>query len=294
MKDELKKYLAYNGKVRVECINSTNLVEEARKVHDLTPTATAALGRLLTITEIFQSDLKEKDESITLQIKGNGPLGILTAVGDGKGSVKGYVQNSKVELPLNNVGKLDVGTAVGREGMIYVIKDIGLKDPYVGMTPIISGEIAEDFTNYFAKSEQVPTVIALGVLVNKDGVKSAGGYRISAMPEASEDDLLKIEEAVKNADSISKMLDENLSLDEIAKKVTGDENLQIMNERYLPEYKCNCSREKFEKGLIAIGKKELETIINEDGKANTVCHFCNKEYNFSKEDLERLLKSIKN
>ena len=294
MKDELKKYLAYNGKVRVECINSTNLVEEARKVHDLTPTATAALGRLLTITEIFQSDLKEKDESITLQIKGNGPLGILTAVGDGKGSVKGYVQNSKVELPLNNVGKLDVGTAVGKEGMIYVIKDIGLKDPYVGMTPIISGEIAEDFTNYFAKSEQVPTVIALGVLVNKDGVKSAGGYRISAMPEASEDDLLKIEEAVKNADSISKMLDENLSLDEIAKKVTGDENLQIMNERYLPEYKCNCSREKFEKGLIAIGKKELETIINEDGKANTVCHFCNKEYNFSKEDLERLLKSIKN
>lgn len=294
MKDELKKYLAYNGKVRVECINSTNLVEEARKVHDLSPTATAALGRLLTITEIFQSDLKEKDESITLQIKGNGPLGILTAVGDGNGSVKGYVQNSKVELPLNNVGKLDVGTAVGKEGMIYFIKDIGLKDPYVGMTPIISGEIAEDFTNYFAKSEQVPTVIALGVLVNKDGVKSAGGYRISAMPEASEDDLLKIEEAVKNADSISKMLDNNLSLDKIAKKVTGDENLQIMNESYFPEYKCNCSREKFEKGLIAIGKKELDAIIKEDGKANTVCHFCNKEYNFSKEDLERLLKSVKN
>ena len=294
MKDELKKYLAYNGKVRVECINSTNLVEEARKVHDLSPTATAALGRLLTITEIFQSDLKEKDESITLQIKGSGPLGILTAVGDGNGSVKGYVQNSKVELPLNNVGKLDVGTAVGKEGMIYVIKDIGLKDPYVGMTPIVSGEIAEDFTNYFAKSEQVPTVIALGVLVNKDGVKSAGGYRISAMPEASEEDLLKIEEAVKNADSISKMLDDNLSLDKIAKKVTGDENLQIMNESYLPKYKCNCSREKFEKGLITIGKKELEAIITEDGNANTVCHFCNKEYNFSKEDLERLLKSIKN
>ena len=293
MKDELKKYLAYNGKVRVECINSTNLVEEARKVHDLSPTATAALGRLLTITEIFQSDLKEKDESVTLQIKGNGPLGILTAVGDGKGSVKGYVQNSKVELPLNNVGKLDVGTAVGKEGMIYVIKDIGLKDPYIGMTPIVSGEIAEDFTNYFAKSEQVPTVIALGVLVNKDGVKSAGGYRISAMPEASEEDLLKIEEAVKNADSISKMLDDNISLDKIAKKVTGDENLQIMNESYFPEYKCNCSREKFEKGLIAIGKKELDAIIKEDGKANTVCHFCNKEYNFSKEDLEKLLEQSK-
>lgn len=294
MKDELKKYLAYNGKVRVECINSCHLVEAARKIHDLSPTATAALGRLLTVTEIFQSDLSEEDESITLQIKGNGPLGMITAVGDGKGRVKGYVQNSKLDLPLNEIGKLDVGGAVGREGMIYVIKDIGLKDPYVGMTPIVSGEIAEDFTNYFATSEQVPTVVALGVLVNKDGVKSAGGYRISAMPEALDEDLVKIEEAVKNADSISKMLDENLSLDEIAKKITGDENLQIMNDSYFPEYKCNCSREKFEKGLIAIGKKELEAIITEDGKANTVCHFCNKEYNFSKEDLERLLKSIKN
>lgn len=293
MKDELKKYLAYNGKVRVECINSCHLVEEARKIHDLSPTATAALGRLLTITEIFQSDLSEEDESITLQIKGNGPLGMLTAVGDGKGGVKGYVQNSKLELPLNSIGKLDVGGAVGREGMIYVIKDIGLKDPYVGMTPIVSGEIAEDFTNYFATSEQVPTVVALGVLVNKDGVKSAGGYRISAMPEALDEELIKIEEAVKNADSISKMLDENLSLDEIAKKITGDENLQIMNASYFPEYKCNCSREKFEKGLIAIGKKELEAIINEDGKANTICHFCNKEYNFSKEDLEKLLKQSK-
>lgn len=293
MKDELKKYLAYNGKVRVECINSTNLVEEARKTHDLSPTVTAALGRLLTITEIFQSDLSEEDESITLQIKGDGPIGMLTAVGDGRGEVKGYVQNSKVELPLNQLGKLDVGGAVGKQGMIYVIKDIGLKDPYIGMTPIISGEIAEDFTNYFATSEQVPTVVALGVLVNKDGVKKAGGYRISAMPDASDEELLKIEENVKSADPISKMLDDNLSLDEIAKKVTADENLQILNEKYNPIYKCNCSREKFEKGLISIGKKELEDIIREDGKANTICQFCNKEYNFTKEDLENLIEKCK-
>lgn len=290
MTDELKKYLAYNGKVRVECINTTNLVEEARKVHDLTPTATAALGRLLTITAIMQSDLKEDDESITLQIKGNGPLGMLTAVADGKEKVKGYVQNSKVELPLNNIGKLDVGGAVGKQGMVYVIKDIGLKDPYVGMTPIISGEIAEDFTNYFATSEQVPTVVALGVLVDRQGVKSAGGYRISLMPEASEEEINKIEQAVKNADTISKMLDDKISIDEIAKKVTGDDNIQILQEKYSPEYKCDCSREKIERGLIAIGEKELEDIINEDGKANTVCHFCNKEYNFSKEDLQKLLK----
>lgn len=289
---ELKKYLAYSGKVRIECIDSTGIVEEARKIHDLSPTATAALGRLLTMTAIMQSDLKEKNDSITLQIKGNGPLGMLTAVGDGNGKVKGYVQNSKVELPLNSIGKLDVGGAVGNQGMIYVIKDIGLKDPYVGMTPIISGEIAEDFTNYFAKSEQVPTVVALGVLVDKNGVKAAGGYRISLMPNALDNEINKIEEAVKNADSISKMLDEELSLDEIARKVTGDNNIQILQGRYDPEYKCACSRKKFEKGLITIGKKELENMIVEDGKANVVCHFCNKQYDFNKEDLQKLLQKL--
>jgi len=290
MNNKLKKYLAYNGTVRVECINSKLLVEEARKIHDLSPTATAALGRLLTMTAIMCSDLKGVTDSITLQIKGNGPLGMLTSVGNGKGEVKAYVSDSKVELPLNSIGKLDVGGAVGKQGMIYVIKDIGLKDPYVGMTPIVSGEIAEDFTNYFAKSEQVPTVIALGVLVDKNGVKAAGGYRISLMPDATDDTINKIEKAVNDASSISKMLNDELSLDEIAKNVTGDKNIQILQEEFLSKYKCNCSKEKMEKGLIAIGKKELEDIINTDGKADTVCHFCNKKYHFTKEDLQTLLK----
>lgn len=290
MNNKLKKYLAYNGTVRVECINSELLVEEARKIHDLSPTATAALGRLLTMTAIMCSDLKGVTDSITLQIKGNGPLGMLTSVGNGKGEVKAYVSDSKVELPLNSIGKLDVGGAVGKQGMIYVIKDIGLKDPYVGMTPIVSGEIAEDFTNYFAKSEQVPTVIALGVLVDKNGVKAAGGYRISLMPDATDDTINKIEKAVNDASSISKMLNDELSLDEIAKNVTGDKNIQILQEEFLSKYKCNCSKEKMEKGLIAIGKKELEDIINTDGKADTVCHFCNKKYHFTKEDLQTLLK----
>lgn len=290
MKDKIIKFLAYNGKVAIKCIHSKNIVEEARKIHDLSPTATAALGRLLTMCSLMGADLKEEADSITIQIKGNGPIGILTAVTDFKGNVKGYVTNPRVELPLNDIGKIDVGAAVGNTGMMYIIKDIGLKDPYVGMTPIISGEIAEDFTNYFAKSEQTPSVVALGVLVDKNGVKAAGGYQISLMPDATEEEICKIEEAVKNANSISKMLDDKLSLEEIAKIVTGDSNIKIIDESVNPEYKCDCSKEKIERGLIAIGKKELEDIINTDGKADTICHFCNKEYNFTKEDLEKLIK----
>ena len=290
MESKIIKFLAYKGMVAIKCIDSTNIVEESRKIHDLSPTCTAALGRLLTMASLMGADLKEEEDSITIQIKGNGPIGTLTAVTDSKGNVKGYVTNQRVELPLNDIGKIDVGGAVGNTGMMYIIKDIGLKDLYVGMTPIISGEIAEDFTNYFAKSEQTPSVVALGVLVDKNGVKSAGGYQISLMPDATEEVICKIEEAVKSSDSISKMLDDKLSLEEIARKVTGDENIKVIDKNISPEYKCDCSKEKIERGLIAIGKKELEDIINTDGKANTICHFCNKEYHFTKEDLEKLIK----
>ena len=173
MEGRIIKFLAYEGRALVKCIDSTNIVEEARKIHDLSPTVTAALGRLLTMTSMMGADLKEIEDSITVQIKGDGLAGTLTAVTDSNGNVKGYVTNPLVELQLNEVGKLDVSKAVGKNGMMYIIKDIGLKDPYVGMTPIISGEIAEDFTNYFAKSEQTPTVVALGVLVDKNGVKKS-------------------------------------------------------------------------------------------------------------------------
>lgn len=290
MENRIIKFLAHNGKVAIKCINSTKIVEDARKVHDLSPTCTAALGRLLTMTSLMGADLKEEEDSITVQIKGDGLIGTLTAVTDSNGNVKGYVTNPRVELPLNDIGKIDVGGAVGKTGMMYIIKDIGLKDPYVGMTPIVSGEIAEDFTEYFAKSEQTPTVVALGVLVDKNGVKSAGGYQISLMPDATEEDINKVEEAIKNTDSISKMLDNKLSLEEIAKIVTGDNNIKIIENNIVPEYRCDCSKEKIEKGLIAIGKKELQDIINIDGKADTVCHFCNKEYHFDMKDLKRLIR----
>lgn len=289
MKDRLIDCLAYDGKVSIKCISSTDMVEEARKLHDLSPTASAALGRLLTITSIMGYETKEEKGSITNQIKGDGPLGMLTAVGESNGNVKGYVANPKLDLPLNeNNGKLDVGTAVGKNGMLYIIKDLGIGKPYVGMTPIVSGEIAEDFTNYFATSEQTPSVIALGVLVDKNGIRSAGGYKLSLMPDATDEIISKIEEQVGKIDPVSKMLDEQKTLEEIAKEVTGDNNLKVLAE-INPEYKCNCSREKCEKGLIAIGKEELQKIIDEEEKIEIACNFCDKRYEFTREDMKKLL-----
>lgn len=290
MENRLIDCLAYEGKVSIKCISSTNMVEEARRVHDLSPVASAALGRLLTITSIMGYETKTDKGSITNQIKGNGPLGMLTAVAESNGNVKGYVANPQVDIPLNKEnGKLDVGTAVGKEGMLYIIKDLGMGKPYSGMTPIVSGEIAEDFTNYFATSEQTPSVIALGVLVDKNGIRAAGGYKLSLMPDATEEIIEKIEESLKNIEPISKMLDEDKTLEEIAKTVTGDENIEVLEETH-PEYKCNCSKEKCEKGLIAIGKDELETIIKEEEKIEIVCNFCNKKYEFTREDLKKLIK----
>ena len=291
MKDRIIDCLAYEGKVSIKCMLSTEIVEEARKIHGLSPTATAALGRLLTITSIMGYELKEKDGNLTNQIKGDGPIGILTAVADSNGNVKGYVGNNTVDIPLKENGKLDVGTAVGKKGMLYIVKDLGIGKPYVGMTPIVSGEIAEDFTNYFATSEQTPTVIALGVLVDKDGVRAAGGYKLSLMPDATEDIISTIEQQISKIEPISKMLDENKTLEEIAKLVTGDENIQVL-ETINPEFKCNCSREKCEKGLIAVGKEELEAMIKEEEKIEIVCNFCNSKHIFTREDLQNLADKI--
>lgn len=291
MEDKMIDCLAYNGKVSIKCISSKNIVEKARKIHDLSPTASAALGRLLTITAIMGRELKAEEATVTNQIKGDGPIGMLTAVADSKGNVKGYVGNNLVDVPLKENGKLDVGTAVGKNGMLYIIKDLSVGKPYVGMTPIVSGEIAEDFTNYFATSEQTPSVVALGVLVDKDGIRSAGGYKLSLMPDATDEEISIIEENIKNIDPISKMLDENKTLEEIAKIVTGDENIEIL-ETINPEYKCNCSREKCEKGLIAIGKQELNNIIKEEEKIEIVCNFCNTKQIFTREELQKLADNI--
>ena len=290
--DRIIKCLAYEGKVGIICADTTYLVEQARKIHDLSPVATAALGRTLTVSSIIAINMKDKDDRLTVQIKGDGPIGNIVVVANNFPELKGYVGNNLLDLPLNENGKLNVGQAVGKNGFLNVIKDIGLKDPYIGMVPLVSGEIAEDFTNYFATSEQTPSVVSLGVLVNSDGVKKSGGYVLTLMPYATEDIIEKIEKNIEKIDSISKMLDENIPLIEIAKKATGDENIKVIEENIIPVYECDCSKEKIEKGLIAIGKDELKDIIETQGNIETVCHFCNKKYNFSKRELQNLLDNI--
>ncbi len=293
MEDKIISFLAFDGKVNIKCISSTNLVEEARKIHDLSPVTTAALGRLLTIGSLMGSNLKEDNDKITLQIKSNGPIDTMIVVSDKNGDVRGYIKNPSIDLPLKSNGKLDVGTAVGKDGMLYIIRDIGLKEPYVGLTPLVSGEIAEDFTEYFAKSEQVPTAIALGVLVDKNGVKSAGGYIVQLMPDATEEDISILEKNLSQIPPISKMLENNMSLEDIAGMITGDGMLFMVGEDLFPKYKCDCQKSRIENGLISLGKKELDDIINNDGKAEVECKFCKKKYTFSKEDLEKLKEKCK-
>ena len=291
MKDQIIKFLAYDGKISVVCASTTKLVEEARKLHDLSPLATAAMGRVLTITSLIGSEMKNKTDKLTIQIKGNGPIGGITAVSNSMAKTRGYVINPSVDVPLRNDGKLNVGLAVGNEGFLYVIKDIGLKDPYIGMSKLISGEIAEDFTNYLYTSEQTSSAVALGVLVDKNGVKASGGYLVSAMPDATEDELFILEQRIKEAKPISQMLAENMSLEDIAKDITGDVNLKMIEDNIKPEYKCNCSRERMEKALISVGKEELNKIIEEDKKAELVCHFCNKKYEFNEKELSKLIEN---
>ncbi|MBP3256189.1 MAG: Hsp33 family molecular chaperone HslO [Clostridia bacterium] len=289
--DKIEKFLAYNGKINIVAIETTELVEEARKIHDLSPLATATLGRLLTMAALMSSNMKGEEDKLTLQIKGNGPIGQITVTADSKERVRGYVANPQVDLPLKENGKLDVGSAVGKDGFIYVIKDIGLKEPYIGMSKIITGEIAEDFANYYYTSEQKNTAVALGVLVNKDGVKRAGGFIVTSMPDATEDELFILENRLQEAKPISQMLEEKMTLLDIAEDITGDVNIKVLEEEQrMPKYECDCSKERMEKALISLGKEEIKNIIEEDGKAEIVCHFCNKKYEFDKEELENLLK----
>ena len=292
MEDKIMRFLAYDGKISVVCANTTNLVEKARKIHDLSPLATATFGRLLTITSIMAQEMKNSSDKLTIQIKGSGTIGTMLTTANNFPRVKGYVANPYVDLPLNEFGKLDVGGAIGNQGFINVIKDIGLKEPYIGISPLTSGEIAEDFANYFQTSEQKQTAVALGVLVDKNGVRASGGYIITPMPDATEEEISKVEKAIFEAGAISKMLDNNLTLKEIAQKVTGDKNIRTIDASMEPKYECECTKERFADGLMTIGKEQLKELIKDDGKAEIKCQFCNKVYNFNKEELEEIFERI--
>lgn len=295
--DRTIKGLAHEGKVSIIAAETTQMIETIRNLQNLTPTTTAVLGRVATISGMMGlTEIKEKEDSITIQINGKGPVGSVVAVvkrENSKSFVKLYAQNSNVELPLNENGKIAVGEAVGTDGFLNIIKENEFTEKsYNGLVPLVSGEIAEDFTEYFAKSQQKPTVIALGVLVDKNGVRRSGGYMLQLMPDATETEITKIEEAIANSKTVSQMLEEETSLEDIVRNVTGDPNALFLIDDLSIEFKCDCSKERFANGLASIGKEELDKIINEDGKANTKCHFCNQKYDFSKEELEKIRETL--
>lgn len=293
MSDILVRGTSTDGSIRVFAAVTTELADKAFKIHNTYPTATAALGRTLTAAAIMGAGLKGKNENITIQFRGDGPLGTMIAVTNEKSEVRGYVENPIVELPLNSKGKLDVGGAVGK-GRLSVVRDLGLKEPYVGQVPIVTGEIAEDLTYYYAASEQIPTAIGLGVLVDTDGsVIHSGGFMLQLMPGASEQTAERLEEKMKSLPSVTKMLKDGMSAEDILFYITGGIDMLMQNETITPKYYCPCSIERMEKALISIGKDELQKLIDEQGEAELSCQFCNNKYNFSKTELENLLKSAK-
>ena len=291
MKDTIITATAKEGMVRIIAGSTTNLVEKAREIHECTPVAAAALGRLLTAGALLGSTLKSEKDVTTLKINGGGDAeGVVVTAYKG-GIVKGYIGNPYGDLPLNSKNKLDVGGYIGKNGNLIVIKDLGLKDPYVGQVPIFSGEIAEDLAYYFTVSEQTPSAVALGVLVNTDySIKCAGGFIVQMMPGA--DDLLAdvITYRLEEIPSITTLLDEGKIIKEIIEYIFDGMDLKILEE-VEPEFKCNCSREKVEKALISIGEKELREIAEEGKDEELKCHFCNASYVFTKEDIQKLLNS---
>ena len=281
--DEKKNFRVYTA-------YATEMVEKMRNIHNTSPTASAALGRVIICTSLMGLMLKGESNKLTTIVKGGGPAGQIMAVSNWKGNVKGYIQNPNVEVPLKSEGKLDVGAAVGREGTLTVIKDLGLREPYVGNSKLISGEIAEDFTAYFAYSEQQPSSVMLGVLVDTDySIKAAGGCIIQVMPNAQEEIISKLEEKVASFSSITGLMKD--SVRELHDALFDGFKMNILEEKNV-DYKCDCAWERFESALISLGKEELEKIYDEDEEAELICQFCLKKYHFDRKHLKRILSEI--
>ena len=292
MRDEIVRAITADGLVKASAITGRALVERARNIHTLLPVATAALGRALMAASMMGDALKIDGASLTLQIKGGGPLGTVLAVSDQEGNVRGYVQNPHVELMEKVPGKLDVGRAVGESGSLTVIKDLGMKEPYVGTIGLLSGEIADDVAAYFVESEQIPTACALGVLVGIDqSVTAAGGYLIQLLPGAGEETISKIEAGVQRVGSVSHALEGGLDGEGLLRAVLSEFDLEIL-ETHPVEYRCYCSRERVTRALISLGRAELTSLLEEQGQAELTCQFCDKVYRYSREELEDLLKNM--
>lgn len=289
MNDYMIRATAADGQIRAFAATTKEMVETAKNAHNTSPIATAALGRLMTAAAMMGSDLKGEGELLTLRIEGDGPIGGLLVTADGKGDVKGYAFNPDVMLPPNAQGKLDVSGSLGL-GVLSVIKDIGLKEPYVGQTQLITGEIAEDLTYYFATSEQVPSSVALGVLMNKDNtVRQAGGFIIQLLPGASDEIIDRLEAKLSEISSITSLLDAGKTPEEILTDILGEFGLEILKKMPV-QFHCDCERSRVEKAIISIGRKEIQDMIDEGKEIEVNCQFCNKHYKFSVDELGEMLK----
>lgn len=289
MKDYLIRGTSKDGSFRFFACTTTNLAEEARKIHDCYPVAAAALGRMLTVGSMMGTMLKSDKDTLTLQINGKGPAGAVVVVADNSGNVRGYIHNPHVPTMSKPSGKLDVGGAIGYDGQLTVIKDLGLREPYVGQIPIVSGEIGDDFTVYFANSEQTPSTVGLGVLIQPDGhVSAAGGFIVQVMPSALDETIDILEQNLIYLKSITDMVSEGYEAEDIVRAVLKGIEYEVFEKKEIG-YVCNCSKERIERALISLGEKELKEIIEEDQQAELACHFCNKKYHFNKKDLEDLL-----
>ena len=289
MSDQLVRAISKDGFVKAVAVSTRDLTERARQIHHTLPVATAALGRTLAAASMMGNALKGDGASVTLQVKGGGPLGTILAVSDNEGNVRGTVDNPSVDIPLRSDGKLDVGAAVGCDGTLTVIRDLNMKEPYVGSVGLLGGEIAEDLAAYFVESEQIPTAVGLGVLVDRDqSVKVAGGYIIQLLPGAGEDIISRVEGGVLGAGSVTKMLTENDDPEAMLRRLLADFDVEIL-ERTPVEYRCDCSRERMERALISLGPQELRSLIDEQGEAELCCRFCDQKQYFSREQLEEML-----
>ena len=292
-KDCLVRAISKDGFVNAVAVYTRGLTERARQIHHTSPVATAALGRALAACSMMGNALKDNGASVTMQIKGDGPLGTILTVSDSEGNVRGYVQNPAVDLALREDGKLDVGTAVGHSGTLTVIKDLNMREPYVGTVDLLGGEIAEDVAAYYVESEQVPSACGLGVLIDRDrSVLTAGGYLIQLLPGAGEDVITKVEGGIYAAPSVTNLLKENPDPAVLLKTVLSDFDMEILSVDPI-EYRCYCSRERTERALLSLGSKELEKIVDEQGSAELTCQFCDRVQNFTKEDLTAMIADLK-
>ena len=291
MSDQLIRAISQDGLIKVSAVSTRDLTERARQIHKTLPVATAALGRLLAGASMMGNALKEEAASLTLQIKGGGPLGTLLAVSDHEGNVRGTVENPAVDIPLREDGKLDVGTAVGNQGTLTVIRDLRMKEPYVGSVGLLWGEIAEDIALYFVESEQIPTACGLGVLVDRDqSVLSAGGYLVQLLPGAGEETAERLEASLRAAGPVTELLKADPDPESLLRAALPGLPLEVLEKRPIA-YRCDCSRARMERALISLGREELRSMIDEQGSAELTCRFCDNVQRFSREELEALLAS---